>query len=188
MSAAMRHTSPPQHQLDREVTNMSVHQRAALISLVLIAAALPNSVAAQAPESLAGTWKLNATKSKYDPAELANKSGTVTYTFSTEGVTTVVDQVNVKGQKVHVEYTATLDGADHPWKGTIDGKPNPAQDALSFKKLDAHTYHVENKLKGKVLTINHIVVAPDGKSRTVTITGTNAAGQKVHHVVVYDKQ
>ena len=45
---------------------MSVHRRAALISLVLIAAALPNSVAAQAPESLAGTWKLNATTSKYD--------------------------------------------------------------------------------------------------------------------------
>jgi hypothetical protein len=72
----------------------------------------------------------------------------------------------------------------------LDGKPNPnpGPDAVSFKKLDAHTYHVENKLKGKVLTTQHIVVAPDGKSRTVTISGTNAQGQKVHHVVVYDKQ
>jgi hypothetical protein len=59
---------------------------------------------------------------------------------------------------------------------------------VSFKKLDDHTYHVENKLKGKVTTINHIVVAADGKSRTVTMTGTNAQGQKVNHVVVYDKQ
>jgi len=155
---------------------------------MLIAAALPGAVAAQATESLAGTWKLNAAKSKYDPASLANKSGTTTYTFSASGVTAVIDQVNAKGQKVHIEYTATLDGADHPWKGTIDGKPNPGQDALSFKKLDAHTYHVENKLKGKVMTTNHIVVAADGKSRTVTISGTNAEGQKIHHVVVYDKQ
>jgi hypothetical protein len=184
----MRHTSAPQHQLDCEVTNMSMHRRAALVSLVLIAAALPNSVAAQAPESLAGTWKLNATKSKYDPAELAIKSGTVTYTFSANSVTAAIDQVNAKGQKVHNEYTATLDGADHPWKGTIDGKPNLGQDAVSFKKLDDHTYHVENKLKGKVLTTNHIVVAPDGKSRTSTTTGTNAEGQKIHNVVVYDKQ
>ena len=167
---------------------MSTHRRVAMMSLVLIAAALPGAVAAQAPESLAGTWKLNAAKSKYDPASLANKSGTTTYTFSGTSVTAKIDQVNAKDQKVHIEYTATLDGADHPWKGTIDGKPNTGQDAVSFKKLDAHTYHVENKLKGKVMTINHIVVAPDGKSRTVTISGTNADGQKVHHTVVYEKQ
>jgi hypothetical protein len=38
------------------------------------------------------------------------------------------------------------------------------------------------------MTTNHIVVAPDGKSRTVTVTGTTADGQKVHHVLVYEKQ
>ena len=165
---------------------MSMHARAALIGLVLVAAALPNPVAAQASQSLAGTWKLNVAKSKYDPAELAGKGGTVTYAFSGNSVTAKIDQVNAKGQKVHTEYTATLDGADSPWKGTIDGKPNTGQDAISFKKLDANTYHVENKLKGKVMTTNHIVVAADGKSRTSTTTGTNADGQKIHHVVVYD--
>jgi predicted lysophospholipase L1 biosynthesis ABC-type transport system permease subunit len=167
---------------------MSMHTRAALISLVLAAAALPNPVAAQASQSLAGTWKLNVTNSKFDPAELASKSGTVTYAFNGNSVTVTIDQVNAKGQKVHVEYTATLDGADHPWKGTIDGKPNTGQDAVTFKKLDANTYHVENKLKGKVMTINHIVVAADGKSRTTTTTGTNAEGLKVHNVAAYDKQ
>jgi hypothetical protein len=167
---------------------MSMHRRITLMSLVLIAGALPSVVAAQGTESLAGTWKLNAAKSKYDPASLASTSGTTTFTFSGNSVTAKIDQVNAKGQKVHTEYTATLDGADHPWKSTIDGKPSAAQDAVSFRKLDAHTYHIENKLKGKVMTTNHIVVAPDGKSRTVTITGTNAEGQKVHHVVVYDKQ
>jgi hypothetical protein len=163
-----------------------MHRRAALISLVALAAALPNQVVAQ--EALAGTWKQNTAKSKFEPAALANTSGTATYTFTAKTVTVVVDQVNAKGQKVHIEYTATLDGADSPWKGTIDGKPNPGQDAVTFKKLDAHTYHVENKLKGKVMTTNHIVVAADGKSRTTTITGTNAEGQKIHHVVVLEKQ
>ena len=166
---------------------MSTHRRVALMSFLALAA-LPGAATAQATESLAGTWKLNAAKSKYDPASLANKSGTTTYTFSDKSVTANIDQVDAKDQKVHVEYTATLDGADSPWKGTIDGKPNPAQDAVSFKKLDAHTYHIENKSKGKVLTTNHVVVAADGKSRTVTISGTTAEGQKVHHVVVYDKQ
>ena len=167
---------------------MSTHRRVALMSLVLIATALPGAGTAQGTESLAGTWKLNAAKSKYDPASLANKSGTTTFTFSGNSVTASIDQVTAKDEKVHIEYTATLDGADSPWKGTIDGTPSTTQDVVSFKKLDANTYHVENKLKGKLLTTNHIVVAPDGKSRTVTITGTNAAGQKVNHVVVYDKQ
>jgi len=167
---------------------MFIHRRAALISVMFVAATLPNAVAAQKPEALAGTWKLNVAKSKWDPATLSNKSGTATYAFSANGVTATIDQVNAKGQKVHIEYTATLDGADHPWKGTLDGEPILTQDAVSFKKLDDHTYHVENKAKGKVLTINHIVVAADGKSRTSTTTGTNAQGQKVNHVVVYDKQ
>lgn len=168
---------------------MSMHRRATLSSLVLIAAfALPSAVAAQAPPSLDGTWKLNAAKSTFEPAELASKSSTATYTFSGKSVTVKVDQENAKGQKVHVEYTATLDGADSPWKGTLDGKPNLGQDAVSFKRLDDHTYHVENKLKGKLMTTNHIVVAADGKSRTSTTTGTNANGQKIHNVAVYDKQ
>jgi hypothetical protein len=38
------------------------------------------------------------------------------------------------------------------------------------------------------LTINHIVVAADGKSRTSTTTGTNADGVKVNNVAAYDKQ
>ncbi|HYV99564.1 MAG TPA: hypothetical protein VE967_19050 [Gemmatimonadaceae bacterium] len=157
------------------------------MSLLFVAAALPKVAAAQA-QSLAGTWKLNAAKSTFDPADLATKTGTVTYAFSGNNVTTTIDQTNAKGQKIHITYTTTLDGADHPWKGTIDGKPNPGQDAVSIKKLDANTYHVENKLKGKVLTTNHIVVAADGKTRTSTTTGTNADGVKIHNVAVYEKQ
>jgi hypothetical protein len=61
-------------------------------------------------------------------------------------------------------------------------------DAVSFRQLNANTYHVENKLKGKVVSINHIVVAADGKSRTSTMTGTNAEGKKINNVVVDDRQ
>ena len=166
---------------------MFTHRRVALMSFLALAAAPPSAVAAQSTESLEGTWKLNIAKSKYDPPSVALQTGTTTYTFSGNTVTATLDQVNVKGQKVHSEYTATLDGADHPFKGTIDGKPSP-QDAVSFKKLDAHTYHVENKMKGKVLTIRHIVVAPDGKTRTARVTGTTADGQKVNHVLLYERQ
>jgi len=100
----------------------------------------------------------------------------------------IAENGNTVPLSVTVDAPMTADNYVSEILVVADGNPNPGQDAVSFKKFDAHTYHVENKLKGKVLTTNHIVVAPDGKSRTVTITGTNAQGQKVHHVVVYDKQ
>ena len=165
-----------------------LHRCATGIGLALLVASFPHTLVAQGAQSLGGTWTLNAAKSKFDPPDLGTKSSTATYTFSANNVSVSVDQVNAKGQKVHVEYTATLDGKDSPWKGTIDGKPNPNQDGVSFKKLDANTYHVENKLKGKTMTTNHIVVAADGKSRTSTTDGTNAEGKKIHNVAVYDKK
>ena len=35
---------------------------------------------------------------------------------------------------------------------------------------------------------SHLVYARDGKSRTITTTGTNPQGQKVNNVVAWDKQ
>ena len=45
-----------------------------------------------------------------------------------------------------------------------------------------------NKKGGKVTTTQRNVVAADGKTRTVTTTGTDGQGQKVNNVAVYEKQ
>ncbi len=45
-----------------------------------------------------------------------------------------------------------------------------------------------NKKDGKVTSSGRIVVAPGGKSRTVTITGTTPDGKKMSSTAVYDKQ
>jgi hypothetical protein len=45
-----------------------------------------------------------------------------------------------------------------------------------------------NKKDGKVTTTGDIAVAADGKSRTLTVHGTDAAGKKATSVSVYDKQ
>jgi hypothetical protein len=36
--------------------------------------------------------------------------------------------------------------------------------------------------------VAHVVLAADGKSRTVTVTGTDAKGKKYKSTAVYDKQ
>lgn len=163
----------------------SIARFAAGIALLTVAG---GQLGAQAPSPFDATWKLNLAKSTYSPANLAPKSGTAKYTVTATTVNVVSDGVDSQGRTTHSEYTAKCDGTDSPWKGTVDGKPNPDQDAVSVKCLDANTLHVVNKNKGKPTTTLHVVVAPDGKTRTVSVSGANAQGVTVNHKAVYDKQ
>jgi hypothetical protein len=45
---------------------------------------------------------------------------------------------------------------------------------------------VTNKKGGKVTTRMRIVVAPDGKTRTNTVTGTDANGKAFTSVMLFD--
>lgn len=171
---------------------MSLSHRAAISAGVLaIALGAVASLAAQPippGDHLSGTWILAVGQSKYSHADLAPKSGRTRITVTTEGVKVTTDGQNAKGEDTHSEYTAKLDGKDYPWKGTVAGKPSTEQDAVSWKRIDEWTYENTSKLKGKVLTVSHVVISKDGKTRTNTVTGTNAAGQTVNNVVKYEKQ
>jgi len=57
---------------------------------------------------------------------------------------------------------------------------------VSFTRDD--TGPTTSKKADKVTTTNISVVSSDGKTRTVTTTGTNARGQTVNNVTVYDRQ
>jgi hypothetical protein len=127
-----------------------------------------------------GTWKLNDAKSKI-PAGVS-KNTTVTYTADGDNLKAVLDGVDGKGNPTHSEWTGKFDGKDYP----VTGDPNV--DSRSITKVDEHHYKVASKKDGKVVQSGNIVLAPDGKSRTLTISGTNAAGKKTSATYVYDKQ
>lgn len=161
---------------------------AGVLAIALGAAASLSAQPIPPGDHLTGTWILNVPQSKYVPADSAPQKGRSRITVTTEGIKVTTDGVNAKGEETHTEYTAKLDGKDYPWKGTVAGKPSTEQDAVSWKKIDEWTYENTSKLKGKVLTVSHVVISKDGKSRTNTVTGTNAQGQTVNSVVKYDKQ
>ena len=58
----------------------------------------------------------------------------------------------------------------------------------SYKKVNDRTLTLALKKGGKVTTTGRLVLSADGKSRTVTITGTDPQGKKVASTAVYDKQ
>jgi len=158
------------------------------VAIVVSVALLQVSASMQTSHPLAGTWKLNLAKSKYNPPDLAAKSSVVTYQVKGDAITLTQDVVDSMGRTVHMEYTAHFDGKDYPVKSTIDGKPNPNQDAVRWKRVDERTFEQVTLLKGQVLTTQRLVVAPDGKTRTTTITGKNPQGQTVNNVLVFERQ
>jgi hypothetical protein len=127
-----------------------------------------------------GTWKLNDAKSKI-PAGVS-KNTTVTYTADGDNLKAVLDGVDGKGNPTHSEWTGKFDGKDYPVTG------DPKVDSRAITKVNDHHYKVASKKDGKVVQSGTVVIAPDGKSRTLTVTGTDAAGKKATATFVYDKQ
>jgi len=127
-----------------------------------------------------GTWKLNEAKSKIAPG--LPKNSTVVNTADGDNVKVAIDGTDAKGQTFHSDWTGKFDGKDYALTG------DPATDMRSYKVVNDHTLLAISKKDGKETFSARIVVSADGKSRTVTVSGTDASGAKVTSTQVYDKQ
>jgi hypothetical protein len=152
------------------------------IAVVSALAVLGAAVLAQGSDPQIGLWKLNLAKSKYNPGP-APKSATTKVEAAGTGVKITVDQVPADGKPIHWELTANYDGKDNRITGT-----NPDADMAARTRIDANKIQTVNKKGGKVTTTQRSAVSIDGKTRTVTTTGTNGQGQTVNNVAVYDRQ
>jgi hypothetical protein len=126
-----------------------------------------------------GTWKLNEAKSKFSGKA---RNHTVVYEAAGDQIKVTVDGVDENGGAVHSEWTGKFDGKDYPVTG------DASSDTRSYKVVNKNTMEFNGKKGGKVNLTGRIVIAPNGKMRTVTTTTTNAQGKKVSATAVYDKQ
>jgi hypothetical protein len=150
------------------------------LGVVLVGADIV-SVSAQASDPRIGTWKLNVAKSKYSPGP-APQSLTVKVEASGQGEKVTAEFVNADGTRTTTVYTANFDGKDSPLTGS------QIADTVSLKRIDARTTERTDKKGDKVAQTLRRVVSQDGKTMTVTTKGTNAQGQAVNNVGVFDKQ
>jgi len=127
-----------------------------------------------------GTWKLNEAKSKFGPG--ATKNHTVVYEAAGDMTKVTVDGTDSAGNATHNEWTGKFDGKDYPVTG------DATSDMRSYRKIGTRTLALTAKKGGKVTLTGRIVVSANGKSRTVTTSGTDAKGKKVRVTAVYDKQ
>lgn len=127
-----------------------------------------------------GTWKLTERKSEFSPG--APKNRTVVYEAQGDKVKITVDSVSSNGRATHYTWVGRFDAANYP----VAGDPN--SDFRSYTVIDERILGF-NVTKGrKIIDSGRIVVSADGKSRTVTMSGTEANRHKFSSSEVYEKQ
>jgi hypothetical protein len=149
------------------------------IAVMAVVLSFAMTVASLAANPQMGTWKLNEPKSKI-PAGMG-KNNTVTYVEEKDKIKITVDGVDKNGKPTHSVWVGKFDGKAYPLKGNL------AYNSVAYKVVNDRTNDITTMKDGKVMWSGRIAVAADGKSRTVTISGTDANGKKFNGKAVYDK-
>lgn len=158
---------------------MLAMKRKTTLLATLISAAVA-SLCFAGDDAFMGTWKLNQSKSTI-PAGTSHNN-TVVYAQSGDEVTITGDGVDGNGKAVHQVWTGKFDGKDYAAKGA------PTHDMRAYTKVDANTLTYALTKDGKKVGNGKVVVAADGKSRTVTETMPGADGKRVKATSIFDKQ
>jgi hypothetical protein len=156
-------------------------RKSLLVVSLAACSAIVLSSSALAAENWLGTWKLDVAKSKVVPGP-GPKSLTLKFEATKDGIKFAGDGVNAEGKPTHTEFASKFDGQEVPYKG------NPDADTASPKKIDDNSYQNTWKKDGKATITSNVVASQDGKTMTITHTGTNAKGETVKSTFVYDKQ
>ena len=154
----------------------------ALICLAtILTAALPPIGFAQS-NLIGSTWKLDPTKSKYNPGP-APRSSTLIYEAVGQGFRATNEGVDAQGNPTKGVFGVYFyDGKSYPVTGV------PAYDASSYKMINDTMAEMTRTKAGKVIQMTIRVLSTDGKTLTFTTTGVNVNGQQINDFSVYEKQ
>ena len=157
--------------------------RIAALGVVLAVVAFPLVSAAQAPQSVIGTWKQNMAKSKYIQGPAAPKSSdTRIEAVPGGGAKFTVDGVDAAGKATHNEIVTMFDGKEADYKGAA------APTTRAYSRIDDRTVQYVTRVNGRVTTTTRMTISADGKTRTNVQTGTGADGKPVNSTAVYERQ
>src|SRR5881398_1390131 len=150
------------------------------IAVVTVALLFVAATACFAANPQMGTWKLNEAKSKLVPG--MGKNTRVTYVEQKDKIKITVDGVDKDGKPTHSVWVGKFDGKAYPVKGNLP------YNSVAYKVVNDRTNDITVMKDGKIGWSGRITVSADGKSRTVTINGTDANGKKFKGKAVYDKE
>jgi hypothetical protein len=138
------------------------------------------AIAADAPDPVIGTWKLDTARSTRSNSMY--KSETRIYTAVPDGIALTWERVSADGKTSVVKVTYKYDGKDYPVTGS------PDFDAISGQHVDAHTVESIQKRMGKKVGTTRRTVSEDGKTLTLNVRFIMPDGKESGAVMVNDRQ
>jgi hypothetical protein len=139
------------------------------------------STQAQIDDGWLGTWKENVDKSSYRPGPGPKSPTVVKWERDGQSLKITMDGVDEKGAPSHSVVVSQLDGKDAPVTG------GPSLMTRAIKLVDARTYEIVTRLGGKELTSTRAILSPSGQLQRFVTTGTNAQGQAVSDIIIWEK-
>lgn len=131
-------------------------------------------------EPFLGTWELNLAKSSITRGA-PPQSESIANVAEPGGFKSTLTSVTGRGTSVEIHHY-NFDGNFHQTEG---GDPRE----LSFKRIDRRNIESDTRRNGQITVNRRFVLAEDGKTMTVTASGTTGGGQKyTNDTRVYDKK
>ena len=137
--------------------------------------------AADSPDPILGTWKLNLYRSKYIPGP-APRSQTRIYRQTPAGIFCTIDTVDAQGRtQAPIEFEEKYDGKEHPITGSTVG------DALVLTRVNDYLSEATMKHAGIVTAVTRRIITDNGKTLMLIYRETSSE-HPVDNVIVYDRQ
>ena len=89
---------------------------------------------------------------------------------------------NADGTPIAISYTIPVSG------GTGQMEEGGSYNGVSARRINDSTRDTSYSKDGEELDAEHMVVADDGNTMTVTVKGVDSSGKPVEEVLVFEKQ
>jgi hypothetical protein len=124
---------------------------------------------------------MDTAASEFDPGP-ARKTAIRIYKVDGNIIRMTGRVVFADGKSINVEYTGAYGGKDYPVAG------NPKVGTIAQERLDDHTAKTTTKRSGKITATSTRVISKDGRTMTITSTGTDEKGVVFHDTLVFHKR
>jgi hypothetical protein len=150
----------------------------ALVAVLCAAVAAQEHPTTSDSDPVIGIWQLDLAKSKYTPGP-APRREVRTYEYEHEGVKATIVTIDANGQEAMVEYVASYNDV----VALVTGSEQV--DAIKMRRINDTTAESTLSYQGRAVGTARRVIAPDGKSMTITFT--RSAPTPVNNLAYYTK-
>jgi hypothetical protein len=178
---------------------MEVFMKRSLVVFGLAMIVYAMVVSAQAPNPVIGMWKQNMEKSTYSPGPPPPKGTAAVrqYAAGDDGsIIAVTFNINPAGlPSLGAISAANYDGKEYPQHTlatlatSLSSHIGPRiERTISYKAINLYTVEIVQRQDGRIVSRSTRTISRDGKTMTEEQDFTDAQGQRVHNILVFEKQ